>query len=350
MKLSDFSSIEWTPVNLLKAAALLLVGVILLSVVVRLVGPTLQNVRSQVLMEPGIATAPSMGSFGMNGGKGEADYAYGEDASLSVRNIASMPVPYPTWSSGTDAEAYEVTDYAVTIETSDRDDTCTEVAELKKLDYVVFESAHEYDQGCSYRFKVAHAKVDAILSLVDDLDPKFVSQNTRTIKEEVDDYTSQTEILEQRLKAIDDTLTSATKAYDDITILATRALDADALARIIDSRINTIQRLTMERVQAAAELERVARAKAQSLDRVLYSYFTVDVTEVRYVDGTALSDSWKYALQSFVYELNRVVQDVTIGLITLIASILKYALYLLVLLVAALGAWRMARTLWLKAK
>lgn len=333
MNFNYLSKIEWTPLNLLKAAALLLLGVLVFAIVMRLLAPSLPRFDTY--------TPPMMGGVMMDG---KAEIAYSDDASLSVRNMG--PTPYPGWTSGVDAEEFEVTDYSISIETVDRDDRCTGVAKLKELDYVIFESANEYDTGCTYRFKVERERVDAVLALIETFDPKYVSQNTRTIKAEIDDYTSQADILKEKLEAIDDTLTSATKAYDDITTLATRALDADALARIIDSRINTIQRLTMERVQAAADLERVARAKSQALDRVSYSYFTVDVYELKYIDATALSDSWKFAIQSFVFELNLIVQEATIGLITFTVSVLKYVLYLCVLFVLALLSWRVGRKLW----
>lgn len=337
MKLDLLSKVEWTPLNLLKAAALLLLGVFVFAIVMRLLAPGIQNMqgggvfmnKDAAMMEP-------------------AMMGYPDEVSLSARNIA--PAPYPGWTSGEDAEQFEVTDYSISIETGNRDDTCTEVAKLKELDYVVFETADEYDTACSYRFKVEREQVEAVLARIETFDPKYVSQNTRTIKEEIDDYTSQADILKEKLDAIDETLKSATKAYDDITTLATRALDADALARIIDSRINTIQRLTMERVQAAAELERVARAKSQALDRVSYSYFTVDIYELKFVDGTALSDSWKFAIQSFVFEVNLIVQEATIGLITFTISVLKYVLYLLVLLGVALLSWRIGRALWVNVK
>ena len=62
------------------------------------------------------------------------------------------------------------------------------------------------------------------------------------------------ERLKRRLAAIDDTLGKATAAYDEVTVLATKEKDVESLAKIIDDKINTIQR--GERQRAVDEMVR----------------------------------------------------------------------------------------------
>lgn len=317
---------------MLKASGLLLAGVIVLAIVVQLVKPVL--------------TLPTqMGGYGVSEDVAHSEPMMGEmGMRLSLDNIG-VPAPTPG-TVGVGAEDYEVTDYSVSYETRNKDVTCGVVSRLKALDYVVFESANEHDRGCTYTFKVTHAHVDDILATLTALDPKELNENTYTIKRQLDDFTSEAEILKRKLASIDDTLESALDAYDEITALATRTQNAEALARIFDSKIGIIERLTQERLNTAAQLERLERSKAEQLDRLEYTYFYVSVYERAYVDGESLKDSWKAAVRGFVEDVNRVVQDVTINLLAFLFFLAQYLLYLFILLVVAKYAWKVATHVW----
>lgn len=341
-------TIQWTPIKVLKALGAVFAVLIILSVATY----TLKPVAS--MMEYGSYSYDSYGS-GMGGGMMaiEPGYAFdeaqgygGKDMGLSVRNVAGIaPAPsYPS-SVGADAEEYETTQYSVNIEAR-TDDACIQIAKLKEHAYVVFENANTYDAGCSFSFKVELAHVDEVLSILRTYGPKELIENTQTIKQQIDDFTSETEILEKKLESIDETLQSALTAYSEITGIATRTGNAEALAKIIESRLAIIERLTQERITVAAQLERLARSKEQQLDRLVYTYFSVSVYEHRYIDPEQISDSWKQALQEFVYRVNRAVQDITINLVVFVLAVIKYGLYIFVVLIALLAAWRVVKRVW----
>lgn len=337
--------------QVLKAAGAALVGIILLLLVFQILGSSFRSL-SQGLSGavPGMA-APSMG---LGGGyaydSSEAAY-YGKEedgmAELSVRNAAAMrPVPQPSSPSGTGAEDYEVTEYNASIETRRLGDTCASFEALKAREDVVFESANAYDRGCSFTFKVEKASVEEVLAWLRDMRPRELSENTYTIKRQIDDFTNEEEVLLKKRSSIDDTLESALAAYDDITRLATNTQNAEALARIIDSRIQLIERLTGERININEQLDRLARAKADQLDRLDYTYFYVSVYENKYIDAEQLRDSWKQALRDFVRQANEVVQGITINLLLLLFFMAQLAVYALIALFAAKYGWRFAKYLW----
>jgi len=283
------------------------------------------------------------------------DYAqtYSEDSvmpgfggvTLSTRN--SMPIPsYGT--TGNDAENFEVSDYNATIETRDLTGTCATVSALKARTYVIFENATESDTNCYYRFKVAHANVEEILGILKALDPKDMSENTYTIKSQIDDFTSETEILQKKRASIDQTLTSALNAYDDITEIAVKTQNAEALAKIIDSKIQTITRLTEERLNINEQLDRLSRAKAEQLDRLVYTYFGVNVYENKYFDGERIKDSWKATFKSFVESVNRSLQNATVGVLSFVFVVFPYLIYLFLLIVAAKYGWKLTKYIWEK--
>ena len=266
---------------------------------------------------------------------------------LSVRNISPI-FPPNVGTSGNDAEAYEVTDYNASIESSDVAKTCGIIKGWKTLSYVIFENASESEKQCYVTFKVEHAHVAEVLSEVKALDPRDLSQNTSTIKQQIEDFTSRAEILEKKRSSIDKTLESALRAYDEITTLATRTQNADALAKIIDSKVGIIERLTQERININAELDELARGKERELDRLTYSYFNINVYENKFFDGEAIVDSWKATLKTFVQTVNAVVQSITLGLLAFILWLLPILLYALILLLIAKYSWRFVKNLWMR--
>lgn len=281
------------------------------------------------------AVAPSMPAFG-----------YEQEApSLSYRNVLPVP-PGSGGTTGSDAEKFEVTEYSAYFESSNLDETCGAVVDLKKHDYVIFENSSEADTTCSYTFKVAHARVPEVLEILKQLDPKDLNEETFTIKNQIEDFTSETQILEKKRTSIDETLRNALSAYDQITSLAIRAQNPDALAKIIDNKLQLIERLTQERLSINEQLDRLSRARAQQLDRLEYTYFNVTVVEKKFIDGESLRDSWKQALRGFVRDLNAILQGLTVNLVLLLLVVLQFLIYFFILMVIAKYVWRATRRLW----
>ena len=354
--------IEWTPRNVLKAIAIGLVALIFASFVFSFVRTSFNSVDIGGMRLGGGNPVASQAAY-YYGDTGydesvayDSGYAYGGgSAGLSVRNVAGiMPstAPYPPigpgggYSTGTSAEEFEVTEYSALIETQDKENTCTQIADLKSRSYVIFESANEHDRGCDYRFKVEHARVPEILALIKDRDPKDLNENTYTIKNLVDDFTSETEILTTKRDSIDDTLKEAIDAYDEITKLATQNQDAESLTKIIDSKIQLIERLTQERININEQLDRLARAKAEQLDRLAYTYFNVSAYENRYLDGEHVADSWKNAFRATINDINTILQEATLGLIALLFLGAQWILYGLIVLFIAKYVWKWAKHIW----
>lgn len=331
---------------LLKVAGLLFVGLIILSIVFRIIFPAIFGSSFEGVGKFSVSTPGSMPMIQDDSYAAEDYGSFAEsEARLSLNNIG-VPAPRPGGSVGSNAEDFEVTEYHASIETRNKENTCSKINALKDFEYVVFESVNEHDRGCHVTFKVEHEKVGEIVSFVEALNPKNLSENTYTIKQQLDDFTSETEILESKLSSINNTLEEALVAYESVTALAVRTQDAEALATIIDSKISIIERLTRERINTVAQLERLARSKAQQLDRLEYTYFSLSVYENKFIDGENLSESWKGAIKEFVRDINRVVQDVTINLVLFLFFVLQYVLYFFILLVVVKYLWRATRYVW----
>ncbi len=272
------------------------------------------------------------------------------DVTLSARNVTAgiMPQPSVQGTTGNDAENFEVVNYNGRIESNHLSDTCKTIADLKAKDYVVFESSNEAETYCTYTFKVAKDHVAEVKSIIEKLDPEELAENKFTIKNQVQDFTSEVDILKKKAEVIDSTLKNAIAAYDDITAIASRTQDASALAKVIDSKIQTIERLTQERLLINEQLDRLSRGKADQLDRLDYTYFTINVYENKYLDGETVKDSWKQAVRQFFFDLNTIAQDLTIGLITLAVMSLQFILYFFIAVIVAKYVWRGAKYIWNK--
>jgi hypothetical protein len=344
-----FKNLDKKHIKALKIAGLVVLGIIALAVISgAFEAPRIRIYRGGVGM--GLpSVAPAM-DYGYGGGVKEEGFftqKVGGDVMFSTRNA----MPYPQYGgspSGDMAEAFEVTDYNATIESSDSEETCAKVLALKSKSYVIFENSNSYDRGCNHTFKVKKANVDEILAAIKALDPKDISENTRTIKAQVDDYTNEIEILKKKLDTIDATLRSAISAYDGITAVATRNQDAASLATIISSKLSIIERLTQEKIDVSMQLDRYARAKAQEVDKLEYTYFNVAVYENKYVDGRGIGESWKAAVRQFVYDVNRIIQDLTIGIIGFVLVLAQILLYVFIVVFVAKFAWKGVKGIWNK--
>ncbi len=277
----------------------------------------------------------------------EQDASYGV-SELSMRNVGVdiAPVPGGGYTPGADSEAFEVKEYSATIETRQLEQDCKAIQSLKSRPDVIFENSNEYERGCNYTFKVEKDSVESVLAIISALNPKDLNENSYTIKREVTDYTSEIQILENKLATLDKTLAEALASYESISTLATRVGDVESLAKIIDSKLNLIERLTNTRIETSSQLERINRAKSEALDRLAYTYFHVNVYENKFVDGEEIKDSWKLAVKQFVRETNNLVQDLSIGFVTLLLTLVKFALYGIVLLFVARFGYTFARKVW----
>lgn len=335
----------------LKTVGLLALGLLLVILVLNVLnGGTYRSgfgLSDYGSSEESLQYAPSVPTGAPTPGYTKGGYDYDDGASLSYRNVVGESIPPITdgYTPG-DAEAYEVKNYNAYIVTRDLAGTCGTIEALKARGDIIFENSNEYDQGCAYTFKVEKKSVEEVYNLIKGMDPKNLSESVYTIKRQVDDYTSEIDIYTSQLARLDATLTEALQSYENITDLATRTGDTESLAKIIENKLNLIERLTNSRLQTQSQLDRIARAKSDALDQLAYTYFSVNVTEEKYIDGEALGDAWKNSLRTLVWNVNTFIQDITLGFVELIFGVLKFALYGVLLLLVAKVGWRFVKGVW----
>ena len=271
-----------------------------------------------------------------------------QDFKLSVRNTMDYPTVNDGYNSGADLEDFEITEYNARIETSHLEKTCQNIESFKEESYIIFENSNKNERYCDYRFKVEKEREGEVLENIKSLKPKTLNINTETIKKEVDDYTSEEEILTKRLKQVEETLEEAQEAYDDVTILATKSRDVESLAKIINDKITLIEKLSNERLNTKANLDRISRAKAEQLDRLDYTFFSVSVSENLIIDFERIKDSWNWELKNFVNNFNELLQSLTLKLMSFALILIQIAIYLTIALLLGKYGWRFVKFVWKK--
>ena len=256
---------------------------------------------------------------------------------MSYDNSTSAPA---------NAQQYEATDYDVSYSTAHYKNTCAAIVGLKSRENVVFESSGEYNNYCEYVFKVKREQASDILDFLKGLKPKELATRTYTIQYQVQDFTSQISILQDKLASIDDTLGKATAAYDEVSTLATKEKDVDSLAGVINSKINTIQQLTQERIDINSQLDLIQRTKADQLDKVDYTYFNVTVSDNSWFVWQDIKDSWNSAIKYSISNVNQMLQNLSVNLVVFLFTIAQYLVYGLILLIVAKYGWKLVKNIW----
>ena len=265
--------------------------------------------------------------------------------SVETESFKSLDESFPSIKK-TDEESFEVTEYNASIETRRLQKTCNKVVELKEREDVIFQNSNEAEKYCNYSFKVEHKSVEEVLAIIEDLNPRKVNRHIYTIKKAIDNNTSELKILQNNLTSIQETLTDAISSYDDITELSTRAQNLEALATIIDSKVNVINRLTKEKIRLNSQIERLLTTQQEHIDRLKYTYFNVNVNEFKFIDIANIKDSWKSSIQSLVININNITQEITVGLINILFYLVQVIVYLFITLIVVKHGWRIVKHVW----
>jgi hypothetical protein len=327
--MSFLKKFDWSAKSIAKVLGLVMGGILVFSVVIALFAFSLRTVFQ--------------GGSNSESYSGAGDYA----KQMSRAEYGLMPPsPAPGSPAGTDAENYEVKSYDATIKSGNIEDACQTIASLKSSKDVIFEYSNQNEKNCSFRFKVAKLAEEKALKVIQSLKPETLNVNVESIQQTVEFYEKQQDILKQQLDSIDETLTKAQNAYDEITTLATKKQDVENLAKIIDNKLTLIDRLATQRLQIKQQIDQNAKTKAEQLDRLKYSFFSVTVLKDKIFDWKQIKDSWKFELKAFVENFNQMLQGISVNLATYLIRFIQVALYFFLSVFLLKLAWIATRRIW----
>lgn len=337
-----FKNFDWSFKSIAKVIGVVLLGIIALSIAISLLSFSLKTI---------FGVSQQSGYDGGYGGYAPAmDMAtesgyYDESAAKMVRSNLAI-APAPDFSTGVDAEDYEVTTYSGTIRTRKLDKICGTLEDLKIKNYVVFEDSNRNEDNCYYRFKVNKENAAEILKVIENLDPELLNVSVQSIKNVVEGVESELDILKKQLISIEDTLENAQDAYDEISELATRREDAETLAKIIDSKLNLIERLTSQKLQIKTQIDRYNKTMADQLDRLNFTFFNINVYKDLIFDWKEIKDSWKFETKELVRNANEVFQAITLNLVTYLIRFAQAVVYLFISIFLLKFVWMGIKKIW----
>jgi len=257
-----------------------------------------------------------------------------------------MPPIQPGFTPGVDAESFEVKSYNGGIETRKLDEVCGQLFELKAKAYVIFENSDQNENNCYYRFKVEKEKESEIIALIESLDPDYFNENVRTIQQSVEGVESELDILQKRLASIEETLTQAQEAYDEISEVARRQQNAEALASVIDSKLNLIERLSRERLSTKSQIDQSNKQRQDLMDQLDFTFFDISVQKDVIFDWNQLKDNWKYEARELVTQLNEAIQYISLRLVSFIVYAALVIFYLFITIFLVKFVWMGAKKIW----
>ncbi|MBU0578149.1 hypothetical protein KJ742_05680 [Patescibacteria group bacterium] len=332
---------DWSAKSIAKIIGMIILGIVAITVVIALISFSIKTIFNTTSYRDGYYG----GGYDYDYAMEEASFAKGGAMMLSSMDYFP-PIPEPGYSTGSDAEDYEVKEYYGTVNTRKLDETCETISNLKALDYVIFESSDKNQDACYYRFKVEKAYGDEIAAIVESLKPETFNASVESIKGTIEEYEDELDILTKKLSSIEETLEEAQNAYDEISVLATRQNDAETLAKIIDSKLELIERLSNEKLYVKEQIDRYNDSKAEQLDRLNYTFFNINIYKDLIFDWKDIKDSWKYEAKLLVDNVNEVFQGITLHLATYLVRFAQVVLYLLISLFLLKLVWIGVKYVW----
>lgn len=335
---------DWSLKSIAKVIGVVLLGIVALLIAVSLIGFSLKTILG--ISKQGY----DQGNYGMGGyapamEMSASDGYYDENVAKMVRSNLAI-APDPGYSTGMDAEDYEVTSYNGTIRTRKLDKVCATIEALKAKDYVIFEDANKNEDNCYYRFKVTKDNAAEIVKVIKELDPEILNVNVQSIKGVVEDVESELDILKKQLSSIEETLENAQDAYDEISEMATSQQDAETLAKVIDSKLNLIERLTTQKLQVKTQIDRYNKQMADQLDRLNFTFFNINVYKDLIFDWKEIKDSWNYEAKQLVRNINEVFQGITLQLVTYLFKFIQATLFLFISIFLLKFVWIGIKRIW----
>ncbi len=336
---------DWSAKSIAKVIGIVLLGILAITIAAALISfsiRTIFNTAGEYKAYPQAA----YDDYGYDYAMEEAAYGATSLAVGRAGGIIVPPTPEPDFSTGTDAEDYEVKYYTGTIKTRKLDDTCETIAALKIKDYVIFENSNKNDENCYYSFKVEKKYTEEIVELIESFKPETFNANIRTIKKAVEGIQNELEILNNKLTSVEATLSTAQEQYDEISKLATRNQDAETLAKIIDSKLNLIEKLTNERLNIKAQIDRYNKSMEDQLDQLNYTFFSINVFKDVIFDWKDIKETWKFEAKEMVRNINEVFQAISLNLVTYIVRFAQAVLYLFISIFLLKFVWIGVKKIW----
>ncbi len=316
----SLQNFDWSLRSIGKVLGIFVLGVVALAIVA-----TILSFVFRTVVSPFTGNNYDGGQLEMMMDSGRSTKSF----SASSRNILP-PISGGGQIVDSTAEDYEVKNYSANYRPSDKTEICATILDLKADPEIVFSSSRESDSSCRFTFEVPNARADEIVAILESLDPDDLNSNIRTIQKSVEGTSDQLDILRQKLRQTESTLSGAQTAFEELMTLATNSRDIENLTQLITLKIKSIEQLAQTRISINQQIQQVQNSRAEQLRQIANTAFNISVHEEKFINWQNISDDWKYEIRSFVDNLVDLTQFVSVKLVSFVlysaATILYFAI------------------------
>ncbi len=243
-------------------------------------------------------------------------------------------------------EQYETSDYTVTARTRAFEAACEKIIVYKSDTQIHFKSFSEQQNQCSAFFFVPNDRANQI---ADDLQTISGAEVTRTVTSVTRDreiLKSESEMITEQLRIVEQTLADAERQYSEITQLAQASNNASALSEAITNKLTMIEMLNQKRIDLTARLGMINRSAAELNERINVTAFTVTITRSFVLDTNRTTLEWEGAWRELREQWTSVLIGLSAYLGIFVIRTIQYAVYALIIIVIARFVWKIAQKVW----
>ena len=244
------------------------------------------------------------------------------------------------------AEDFEIKEHSATIRSSNVSWDCSKFLKLKERDDVIVETSNVSEENCNFSFKIVKEKWMEIVDFIKEFKPYYFNTHIYSIQQSIKNLVSELSILEKKLKSTETTLLNAQTSYDELIILAKNKNDIESLTKLIDWKLNLINRLTRERQGINIQIVKIKKSQAEQLDRLKYTFFNVNIYEDKIVNFKQIKESWKNELKQLVNSFNDVLQWVSINVVSYCIKFIEFVVYFFISLIFLKFLWFIVKKIW----
>jgi hypothetical protein len=342
---NPFQNFDWNLKSISKIFGVFILGIVALAIIAGIIAFAFRIIVSPFTSNFGANYREGYGRGGGGGGgimMEDASYSAKGGISRATSNILP-PIIQDGEIVDATAEDYEIKNYSVNYQTSNKTKICKTIFDLKSDPEIIFSNSSESEQSCNFTFEVPNEREEEVLEVLENLDPENLHANIHTIQRSVERTSDQLEILTKKLAQTEATLSEAQEAYEDLMKLAQNSQDVENLTELIKLKIEAIEQLAQTRIATNQQIQQVQNSRAEQLRKIANTTFHVSVYEQRFIDWKNIVNDWKNEIRNFVDNLNNLFQFVSIKLISFVLHAVVAMLYVAV-------AFVFLKLLWLAAK
>lgn len=271
------------------------------------------------------------------------------DGEMATKAASSYYMPEPVPSGYTaDLESYETTQYSVTARTKEFDELCDTIADLKTDPQIHFKYLNESTNVCRSTFYVDEEKADDVLATLTAFRGVEATRNTESITRHRQQVQGQTDILEQQLASVGQSLTMAETQFDELAEFARQSKDAVALSEAIRYKLQNIDTLTQRKINLTAQLNNLYQQAADIEERLGVVEFAATINRSNPIYPEQESRKWERAWDALHDAYTDTLINLTAFFGVFLLWVVQAIVYLLVLIVLLRGLWKFAKLLWRK--